>query len=36
MGRRDAERWLREPGPERPWQIGPLETFTRSVNPAVT
>lgn len=34
MGRRDAERWLGEPAPERPWQIGPLATFTQPVKPA--
>jgi NTE family protein len=30
MGQRDARRWLRaDPGPERPWQVGPLDEFTR-------
>ena len=31
MGRNDARRWLRsDPGPDDPWQIGPLDAFTRS------
>jgi NTE family protein len=30
MGQRDARRWLRaDPGPNRPWQVGPLDAFTR-------
>ena len=30
MGRNDARRWLdMAPGPEDPWQIEPLEAFTR-------
>ncbi|MGH2978535.1 MAG: patatin-like phospholipase family protein [Solirubrobacterales bacterium] len=30
MGQRDARRWLRsDPGPEDPWQIEPLDAFTR-------
>jgi NTE family protein len=30
MGQRDARRWLRAaPGPGKPWQVGPLEAFTR-------
>jgi NTE family protein len=30
MGQRDARRWLRsDPGPERPWQVGPLDAFMR-------
>jgi NTE family protein len=35
MGQEDARRWLKAaPGPEDPWQIGPLEAFTR--RPAAT
>ena len=31
MGRNDARRWLRsDPGPDSPWQTGPLDAFTRS------
>jgi len=31
MGRNDARRWLRsDPGPDNPWQTGPLDAFTRS------
>jgi NTE family protein len=31
MGRNDARRWLRaEPGPDQPWQIGPLDAFMGS------
>jgi NTE family protein len=31
MGQADARRWLNSgPGPEEPWQIEPLEAFTRS------
>jgi NTE family protein len=31
MGRNDARRWLRsDPGPDQPWQIEPLDVFTRS------
>jgi NTE family protein len=30
MGQRDARRWLRTtPGPDNPWQIEPLDAFTR-------
>jgi NTE family protein len=30
MGQRDARRWLRaDPGPDEPWQIEPLDAFTR-------
>jgi NTE family protein len=30
MGQRDARRWLRsDPGPGNPWQIEPLDAFTR-------
>ena len=30
MGARDARRWLRAaPGPDDPWQIEPLDAFTR-------
>jgi NTE family protein len=30
MGKRDARRWLEAPpGPEDPWQVEPLEAFTR-------
>jgi NTE family protein len=30
MGQRDARRWLRSgPGPDDPWQIEPLDAFTR-------
>lgn len=30
MGQRDARRWLRAaPGPEEPWQVEPLDSFTR-------
>ena len=30
MGQRDARRWLRAgPGPDDPWQIEPLDAFTR-------
>jgi NTE family protein len=30
MGARDARRWLRaDPGPDDPWQIEPLDAFTR-------
>ena len=30
MGQRDARRWLRaDPGPDDPWQIEPLDAFTR-------
>ena len=28
MGQRDARRWLRA-GPDDPWQIEPLDAFTR-------
>jgi NTE family protein len=31
MGRADARRWLHSPpGPDQPWQVEPLEAFTRS------
>jgi NTE family protein len=31
MGRNDARRWLRSgPGPDDPWQVAPLDAFTRS------
>lgn len=34
MGKRDAHRWLdAPPGPAEPWQIGPLDAFTRSAGP---
>lgn len=30
QGKRDAQTWLRAPpGPEDPWQVGPLDAFTR-------
>jgi hypothetical protein len=30
MGARDARRWLRaDPGPDDPWQVEPLDAFTR-------
>jgi hypothetical protein len=30
MGQRDARRWLKaDPGPDQPWQIEPLDAFTR-------
>ena len=30
MGQRDARRWLRsDPGPDRPWQVEPLDAFMR-------
>ena len=32
MGQADARRWLNAaPGPDEPWQIEPLEAFTRAV-----
>jgi NTE family protein len=31
MGQRDARRWLKAaPGPDQPWQIQPLDAFTRT------
>jgi NTE family protein len=31
MGQRDARRWLKAaPGPEQPWQVEPLDAFTRA------
>ena len=30
MGRADAQRWLdTPPGPDEPWQTGPLDAFTK-------
>ena len=35
MGQRDARRWLRVgPGPDDPWQIEPLDAFTRKTHAA--
>ena len=37
MGARDARRWLRaDPGPDDPWQIEPLDAFTRQNGVAAT
>ena len=31
MGQRDARRWLKaDPGPDQPWQVEPLDAFTRA------
>jgi len=37
MGQRDARRWLRTgPGPDRPWQVEPLDAFMRPAGERVS
>lgn len=36
MGQRDARRWLKaDPGPDQPWQVEPLDAFTRAADGSV-